>query len=607
MKKYINEELIKIIISLTLFIISLFVEGIIPKFAFIAISYSIISTRVYLDGITNIKKKKFFDENILMVIATIAAFAIGSFNEAVMVILLFEIGEYLSDLAVNKSKKSIIKLLDLRTPTANLLRNDEVITVDIKKIKTDDIIIVKPGEKIPLDGIVIEGTSYLDTSSLTGETKPKGVKENDLVLSGCINKEEVLKIKATTTYKNSTTAKIIDLLEKYNNKKANTEKFITKFAKIYTPIIVILAFIIAFIPILINQPITTWLYRALVFLVTACPCALVISIPLTYFCGIGKASKEGILIKGSKELELLSQLDYIIFDKTGTITEGVFEVTKVYPIGVKEEKLLQLVASAEEYSTHPIATAIKNKNELKKLNVDKYKEISGKGITCEIKNKKIIIGNEQLLKENKVMVLPVSEKNTIVHVAVDNEYVGYIVISDKMKKTSSKIKTFKNLIKKDLIILSGDVEDSVKVVAKKVGITKYESSMLPQDKVEYVEKLKKQNKVLFVGDGINDAPVLKISDVGVSMGQIGTDAAIEASDIVIMKDDLMKIKTSILIAKEIKKKTIENIVFVLGIKTLVLALAVMGISTIWMAVFADVGVTLISILNTLTIMWKKFD
>ena len=607
MKKIINEDLIKIIISLILFICSLSVDNVVLNFAFLAISYSIISTNIYINGLDNIKEKNYFDENILMIIASIAAFAIGSFSEAVMVILLFEIGEYLSDLAVHKSKKSITELLDLRTETANLFRNDEVITVDIKKIKTEDLLVVKPGEKIPLDGIVVEGTSHLDTSSLTGESKPKKVTENDTILSGCINKESILKIKATTTYKTTTTTKIINMLEKYNNKKGNTEKFITKFAKVYTPTIVIIALIIAFIPLITKQELTPWIYKSLVFLVTACPCALVISIPLTYFCGIGKASKEGILIKGSKELEMLSELDYIVFDKTGTITEGVFEVTKVYTIDMKEEKLIQLVASAEEYSNHPIAYAIKQKNKLKKLNVENYKEISGKGITCEINNKKIVIGNEQLLKENKVIVLPVSEKKTIVHVSIDKEYAGYIVISDKLKKTSSKIKVLEKLINKDLIILSGDIEDSVKSIARKVGITKYQSSLLPQDKVEFVEKLKKEGKVLFVGDGINDAPVLKAANVGVSMGQIGTDAAIEASDIVIMKDDLMKLKTSILISKEIKNKIIQNIVFILAIKLVVLILAIMGISTIWMAVFADVGVTLIAILNVLTIMWKKFD
>ncbi|MBQ2910501.1 MAG: cadmium-translocating P-type ATPase [Bacilli bacterium] len=606
MKKYINEDLIKILISIILFIVSLFIEAAEVNLALLAISYAIISTGIYINAYHHVKKKIFFDENLLMIIATLCAFAIGSNEEAVMVMLLFHIGEYLSDLAVNNSKKSITKLMDLRVEKANKLINGEIVEVDIKKVEEDDLLLVKPGEKIPLDGIVIEGESHLDTSSLTGESKPRKVSINDKVISGCINKDNILTIKATSTYKTSTASKIIDIIEKSSSKKAETEKFITKFSKVYTPIIVVCAILLVVIPTLLGQEFNTWLYRALVFLVTSCPCALVISIPLAYFCGIGKASREGILIKGSKELENLENLDYIIFDKTGTITEGVFEVTEIYTVDIKENKLLQIAASAEEYSLHPIATAIKEKNESKLLPVEKYKEISGKGISCEVDGKKVLIGNEQLLKDNKVMTLPVSENSSIVHIAIDKEYAGYIVISDKVKKSSSHIIKLLKYINKDLVILSGDIESTVKKVAKKVGINNYFASLLPEDKVNKVKEYKKEGKVLFVGDGVNDAPVLKISDIGVSMGQVGSDAAIEASDMVIMKDDLSKIETAIKIAAYTKKKVKQTMTFALLIKFVILILGAYGISTIWMAVFADVGVTFLCILNVLTIMWKKF-
>lgn len=607
MKKFFNEDLIKIIISIAFFVTSLFIKETSIQIFFLGISYAVISTSIYIHAFHHIREKKFFDENVLMIIATLCAFAIGSFEEAVMVMLLFEIGEYFADLAVNKSKKSIKGLLDLRVEKANLLINDEIVTINIKKVQIDDILVVKPGEKIPLDGFVIEGTSYLNTSSLTGESAPRKVTKNDKVLSGCINKDNVLRIKATATYKNTTTTKIIELIEKSENKKTDTEKFITKFAEVYTPIVVIAALLLTIIPTLLGYDFKEWLYRSLVFLVTSCPCALVISIPLAYFCGIGKASKEGILIKGSKELETLNEIDYIVLDKTGTITEGVFEVTKIYPVEMQSKKLLQIAASAEEYSIHPIAEAIKNKNTSPKLETKYYKEISGKGISCRVDNQKVLIGNEKLLKDHNIITLPVSESGTIIHIAIEDEYAGYIVISDKVKKSASKLKELSNNFGKELVILSGDVESVVKKVASKVGIKKYFASLLPQDKVEKVKELQNDGNVLFVGDGVNDAPVLKISDIGVSMGQVGSDAAIEASDIVIMKDDLTKIKVSLQIAKYTKNKIVQTIVLALGVKLVVLLLGALGLSTVWMAVFADVGVTLLSVLNVFTIMWKKFD
>lgn len=605
MKKMINEDLIKIILSIAFILTSMVIIDEKLKVIFLGISYAIISVSSYINTVKSIKNKELFTESFLMVIATLSAFAIGCFEEAVMVMLLFEIGEYLSHLAVHKSKHSIKGLLNLKVEKANIIINDEIVTINTKKVQVDDIMVIKKGEKIPIDGIVVEGTTYLNTSSLTGESTPKKVSKNDKVLSGCINKENVIKVQATTTYKNTTTTKILNLIEKSENKKAKTEKFITKFSKVYTPIVVILAFLLTLIPILLGQDSTTWIYRSLVFLVTSCPCALVLSIPLAYFSGIGRASKEGILIKGSKELETLNEIKYVVLDKTGTITEGVFEVTKINPMINQPKQLLQIVASAENYSQHPIATAIKNKNKLPLLETTNYKEISGKGISCKVDNKKVLVGNEKLLKDHKIIILPVEEEGTIIHISIDDEYAGYIVISDRIKKSSTKIKELAKKYNKELIILSGDINKVVSLVAAKLGIKKYHSDLLPQDKVEIVENLKKSGKVLFVGDGINDAPVIYASDIGVSMGQIGSDAAIESSDIVIMKDDLRKLKTSFEIAKLTRKKVVQTMIFAITAKVIVLLLGALGISTIWMAVFADVGVTLLSVLNVLTILWKK--
>ncbi len=606
MKKVLTEKLIKIVISILFFITSLFISDPKLQLVYLGIAYSTIAAQHYIEAYHHIIKKKFFDEHLLMIIATLSAFAIGTFNEAVVVMLLFEVGEFLSEVAVNKSKKSIKNLLNIRSEEANVLINDEVVTVDVKKVEEGAILVVKPGEKIPLDGIVIEGSSSLNTSSLTGESAPRDVKVNDTVLSGCINKEKVLKIKATSTYKNTTTTRILNLIEKSDSKKTETEKFITRFSRVYTPAVVIAAVLLTLIPTVIGYEFKTWLYRSLVFITTACPCALVISIPLAYFCGIGRASKEGILVKGSKELETLNYIDTIVLDKTGTITEGVFEVTKVYPINMTQKELLLIAASAEQYSVHPIADAIKDKNKNLLLETKYYKEVSGKGITCRIEDQRVLVGNEKLLQDNKVVVLPVSEPGTVVHIAIDDEYAGYIVVSDKIKSSAKSLKSLAKEFKKDLMIFSGDIDSVVKAVASKVGIKAYASELLPQDKVERVVALQETDYVLFVGDGVNDAPVMHTADVAISMGQIGSDAAIDASDIVIMKDDLTKISTSLRIAKYTKSKIIQTIIFALGIKLLVLVLGALGLSTVWMAVFADVGVTLLSVLNVLTILWKKF-
>ena len=604
MKKFFNEELIKILLSIILLVISFFISTENIKLILLVLSYITISFEMYIKLIKNIKSFEIFDETFLMVIATIGAFFISSYLEAVMVMLLYQIGEYLSELTVSKSKDSIIALMDLRVDMALLDNNGSPKEVRIEKVKIGDIFIVKPGEKVPLDGIVVKGESYLDTSSLTGESVPKHVKENDEVLSGCINKDGILRIQATKTSKNSTAQKIVELLESYNTNKSNEEKFISKFASKYTKIVVLSTVLVVLIPTLLGGDFKEWLYKALVFLVTSCPCALVISVPLGYICGIGKASKSGVIIKGSKELEDLSNIDYLMLDKTGTITEGVFKINKIETT-LKEEELLKIVASAENNSIHPIADAIKQEYNDKLYEVNDYKEISGQGITCVINKQKLLIGNEKLLKNNNVEFTETKEVGTIIYIAIDNKYVGYILISDKIRKENKDLSILKNCIKKDIIILSGDNETIVKDVAKKVKIDKYYAELLPKDKVKYVNEYKEKGTVMFIGDGINDAPVIKKATVGVSMGNIGSDAAIEASDVVLMKDNLMKIKEVINISKFTKKKITQNIVFALGVKFLVLILSLFGLSTILMATFADVGVTLLSILNVLIIFKKK--
>lgn len=601
MKKYINEDLVKIIISFILFIISFFISSETIKSILIVVGYIIVAYEMYIEAFNDFKEGEIFNEELLMILATLGAFYIHSFEEALMVVLLFQLGEYLEDLAVNKSKASITKLMNLRVDTVNI---EDKGKVKLEEAKVGDIFIVKAGEKVPLDGVVVDGETYIDTSSLTGESVPRKVAKDEKILSGCINKESLIKVQATTTSKDSTVQKIINLIENSNEKKSETETFIRKFAKIYTPIIVVSAFLLVLIPTLMGYNFNDWLYRALVFLVTSCPCALVISVPLGFYSGIGKASKEGILIKGSSELEKLLNIDYLLLDKTGTITEGVFEITEINT-EMDKDKFLNIVASVEENSNHPIATAIKNKNKEKLLEVKNHKEITGKGLSCTINNKKILVGNDKLLNENNISFDKVNKAGTVVYLSINNEYKGYLLVSDKIKETSKSLSEVKEVIKQEIIILSGDSKNIVESVSKEVGADKYYGELLPEDKVEYVEKYKKQGKVMFVGDGINDAPVIKMSDVGVSMGGIGSDAAIEASDIVLMRDDLSKIKTAVNIAKVTDRKVKESIIFALVVKAIVLLLGVFGLSTIILAVFADVGVTLLVILNVITIFYKK--
>lgn len=601
MKKYINEDLVKIIISFILFIISFFFSSETIKLILIVVGYIIVAYEMYIEAFNDFKEGEIFNEELLMILATLGAFYIHSYEEALMVILLFQLGEYLENLAVNKSKASITKLMDLRVDTVNI---EDKGKVKLEEAKVGDIFIVKAGEKVPLDGVVVDGETYIDTSSLTGESVPRKVAKDENVLSGCINKESLIKVQATTTSKDSTVQKIINLIENSNEKKSETETFIRKFAKIYTPIIVVSAFLLVLIPTLMGYNFNDWLYRSLVFLVTSCPCALVISVPLSFYSGIGKASKEGILIKGSSELEKLLNIDYLLLDKTGTITEGVFEVTEINT-EMDEDKFLNIVASVEENSNHPIATAIKNKNKEKLLEVKNHKEITGKGLSCTINNKEILVGNDKLLNENNISFDKVNKAGTVVYLSINNEYKGYLLVSDKIKETSKSLSEVKEVIKQEIIILSGDSKNIVESVSKEVGADKYYGELLPEDKVEYVEKYKKQGKVMFVGDGVNDAPVIKMSDVGVSMGGIGSDAAIEASDIVLMRDDLSKIKTAVNIAKVTDRKVKESIIFALVVKAIVLLLGIFGLSTIILAVFADVGVTLLVILNVITIFYKK--
>lgn len=601
MKKYINEDLVKIIISFILFIISFFFSSETIKLILIVVGYIIVAYEMYIEAFNDFKEGEIFNEELLMILATLGAFYIHSYEEALMVILLFQLGEYLENLAVNKSKASITKLMDLRVDTVNI---EDKGKVKLEEAKVGDIFIVKAGEKVPLDGVVVDGETYIDTSSLTGESVPRKVAKDENILSGCINKESLIKVQATTTSKDSTVQKIINLIENSNEKKSETETFIRKFAKIYTPIIVVSAFLLVLIPTLMGYNFNDWLYRALVFLVTSCPCALVISVPLGFYSGIGKASKEGILIKGSSVLEKLLNIDYLLLDKTGTITEGVFEVTEINT-EMDEDKFLNIVASVEENSNHPIATAIKNKNKEKLLEVKNHKEITGKGLSCTINNKEILVGNDKLLNENNISFDKVNKAGTVVYLSINNEYKGYLLVSDKIKETSKSLSEVKEVIKQEIIILSGDSKNIVESVSKEVGADKYYGELLPEDKVEYVEKYKKQGKVMFVGDGVNDAPVIKMSDVGVSMGGIGSDAAIEASDIVLMRDDLSKIKTAVNIAKVTDRKVKESIIFALVVKAIVLLLGIFGLSTIILAVFADVGVTLLVILNVITIFYKK--
>lgn len=614
MNKKMKEKLYRIICSSILLIIAVILKNVnnIVSIILFGVSYLVIGYDILLKAIKNIKRGRIFDENFLMAFATIGAICINELAEAVTVMLFYQIGELFQDYAVNKSRKSIIELMDIRPDYANVIREDKHIKINPTLVKVGEIILVKPGEKIPLDGIVVEGTSMLNTLALTGESVPRRVSVNDEVLSGCINNDGILKIKVTKNFNNSTVSKILDLVENASSRKSNSENFISKFAKYYTPTVVIIAVILAiFPPLILNQSFSIWIYRALSFLVVSCPCALVVSIPLSFFAGLGASSQIGVLVKGSNYLEALSNVNVIVCDKTGTLTEGVFEVQEISPVDISKEELLKYATYAESFSNHPISLSLKNSYD-KKINTKKItdtKEISGKGVYAKIEGKDILVGNEKLMNEYKIKFKKSNFIGTIIYVAIDNKYAGYIGISDKIKDDSYKaIKLFKiNNINK-IIMLTGDKDEISKNVYNELKLDGYYSELLPQDKVKIVEDLIKEksneDKLLFIGDGINDAPVLALSDIGVAMGGIGSDAAIEAADVVIMTDEISKIADAIDISKKTMKIVKENIIFAISVKIIVLILSMLGIVTMWSAVFSDVGVSVLAILNALRILKK---
>lgn len=608
MTKKEKKELRKIIISITvlLFIAILPLSGVI-KIALYVLAYLIVGYDVVFRAVKNIFSGQLFDEHFLMALATIGALATGEYLEAVLVMLLYQIGELFQSYAVGKSRKSITELMDIRPDYANIEKHGKLEKIDPEEVTIGDKIIVKPGEKIPLDGIVEKGSSLLDTSALTGESLPRKVQEKDIVLSGSINKTGLLTIKVTKEFGESTASKILDLVENASNKKARAEKFITKFAKYYTPIVVILALILAFLPPLIIPELTLLdcMKRAMTFLVISCPCALVISVPLGFFGGIGGASRQGILIKGSNYLETLANTKTIVFDKTGTLTEGKFQVIEIN--ANQKDKLLELAALAESYSSHPIALAIKEKyqKELKKEQIKDVKEVAGQGIVAEINKKKVYVGNEKLMIANNIKYQEANKLGTVVYIAQEKAFLGYIVIADKEKDNAKEvISTLKEKNHmKELVMLTGDNKEIAELISKNLGIDQVYSELLPKDKVEQLEKIiEKQNpkdKVAFVGDGINDAPVLTRADIGIAMGALGSDAAIEAADIVIMDDDISKIATAINLSQRTIKIVKQNIYFAIGIKIFFLLLGALGIANMMEAVFADVGVSVIAILNSM--------
>lgn len=581
-------------------------KGALALILFVA-SYLLIGGKIVLTAIKNIARGQLFDENFLMTVATIGAFSISEYPEAVAVMLFYEIGETIQGYAVNKSRSSISSLMDIRADYANIIIDGKEKKVSPETVKVEDIILVKPGEKVPLDGVVIEGESFIDTSALTGESVPRKIVPNDEILSGGINTSGLLKVKVTKKFGESTVSRILEMVENAASKKADTEKFITKFAKVYTPIVVVLAILIAVIPsIFIKDALfSTWLYRSLVFLVVSCPCALVVSVPLGFFAGIGGASKKGVLVKGSNYLELLKDLETVVFDKTGTLTEGVFSVTEINTNGIDKEKLIEVAAMAESFSNHPIAISIIKEygKEIDKEVIKEYKEISGRGIKAVINNEEVLVGNSKLMNEFNILYNEVDSIGTVVYCAINGEFKGSIVISDKIKENA--VEALINLKKagvKKTVMLTGDNKKTAYKVGEKINIDEVHSELLPLDKVREVEELLKRSnkngKLAFVGDGVNDAPVLARADIGIAMGGIGSDAAIEAADIVLMKDDINALVDAINVSKKTNKILWQNIVFALGIKILVMVLGTFGIANMWTAVFADVGVTIIAIINS---------
>ncbi|MBZ4663452.1 MAG: cadA [Caloramator sp.] len=606
-KREFKSQFIQYLIGVVFFLIMIFSKNENLKLTFAFISYILVGGDIVFKALKNIIKGQVFDENFLMTVATFGAFLIGEYPEAISVMLFYKIGETLQDMAVDKSRKSIKNLLKLKAEFANLLKDNKPIKVKIEELKIDDIILVKAGERIPVDGVVVEGVSSLDTSALTGETMPYFVNEGKEVLSGSINLDGIIKVKVTKPYKDSTVKRILDLVENAAANKAKTENFITKFARYYTPIVVGLSFLLSVLPPFLGYgSFKEWIYRALIFLVVSCPCALVISIPLSFFSGIGLASKRGILIKGSNYIEVLCDLKTVVFDKTGTLTLGKFKVSDIVPMnGFNKEDVLKYAAYVESFSNHPIAVSIvKEYGEyIDKNKVTQLKEIAGQGLIAVVEGKKVIVGNLNLMKLNGIEVLE-ELSGTVVFVAVEGILAGYIIISDTIKDSSKQVIEALNKLNIDTVMLTGDNKNSAENVAGQLGIKQYYYGLLPQDKVERFNEIKKETsgKVAFVGDGINDAPVLKISDVGIAMGALGQDAAIEAADIVITNDEIEKVYEAINISKYTRKIVWQNIILALSVKILVLALAAIGLSNMWEAVFADVGVALLAVLNSRRIL-----
>ena len=598
--------LVRILISAVLLVAAylLPLEGVWSLMAFL-VPYAVIGWDVLFRAVRNIAHGQVFDENFLMAIATVGAFFTGEYPEAVVVMLFYQIGELFQSYAVDRSRKSIASLMDIRPDYANIERDGTLEQVEPDEVTVGDVIVIKPGEKVPLDGVVLEGASTLDTAALTGESLPRQVEPGDDVISGCINQNGVLRVQVTKVFGESTVAKILDLVENSSSKKAKAENFITKFARYYTPAVVIAAVVLAVLPpLILGGGWSDWIHRALIFLVISCPCALVISVPLSFFGGIGGASKQGILVKGGNYLEVLADTELVVFDKTGTLTKGVFNVTAIHPDTFSEAKLLELAALAESYSDHPISKSLKEAYglEIDNSRLGPVEELSGRGVRAQVDGRSICVGNDKLMEEIGVSWHPCHRIGTTVHVAVDGQYAGHIVISDEVKPDAkAAVAALKEEGVRKTVMLTGDAKAVGEEVARELGLDEVHTQLLPADKVEQVERLLGQKsprgKLVFVGDGINDAPVLSRADIGIAMGAMGSDAAIEAADVVLMDDHPSKIADAIRISRKTLRIVRQNIVFALAVKALVLVLGALGLANMWAAVFADVGVSVIAILN----------
>ena len=598
----------RLIVSAIFFVAAIIINDSQLKLIMYAISYISAGGDVVKRAVYNIKDGEVFDENFLMAVASIGAFLIGEAPEGVAVMLFYQVGELFQSYAVGQSRRSITALMDIRPDYANVFRNGGVVTVSPEEVQIGEIIQVKAGERVPLDGIVTEGSSMLDTSALTGESLPREVIAGSELLSGCININGLIKAKVTKLYSESTVSKILELVENASSRKSKSEKFITKFARYYTPVVVVIAAILAIIPPLVikEASFSEWIYRSLAFLVVSCPCALVISVPLSFFGGIGGASKNGILVKGSNYLEAMAKTEVVVLDKTGTLTKGVFKVQKIHSVRNKPEDLLKIAAYAENYSNHPISLSLKEayKKEIETGKISQVEEISGQGVSAVVENIKVLAGNDKLMEKFNIPYEKEASEGTVVHVAQDGEYAGYIVIADQIKDDAVEaMKALKQQNIKDIVMLTGDSESAGLNTARELGIDKVHARLLPADKVEKVEELISQKSgrgtLMFAGDGINDAPVLARADVGVAMGALGSDAAIEAADVVIMTDEPSKIAAAIKISKNTLKIAYQNIIFAISVKVLILILSTFGLTSLWAAVFADVGVAFIAILNAM--------